>query len=115
MPGVTQYALTRKVGTLTVTTLTSAPQLLGVTIGNGAVEWFVEAITPNCPTLTSTKGGFTVVPPPPACSTPQTTDVRAGANASSDVEYTVRWNPIPNVSGYEFEESFRPCSEARRR
>jgi uncharacterized repeat protein (TIGR01451 family) len=89
----------------TVTMTSTQPHLDNVTVQSGAIEWSVEAISNGCPSLISTTSTFTVVPPPPPCSTPSTTELRAPANASSDVEYTIRWDAVANASSYEGQES----------
>lgn len=104
--GATQYRLSYSVDQGAVTTLTTTQTSLpNVVIANGAVSWSVEAITANCPSLISTASTFTVVPPPPACSTPATTDIRATANTSSGNDYDVQWDPIPGAVSYELQES----------
>jgi VCBS repeat-containing protein len=87
---------------------TTAPRLVNVPVATGAVEWTVEALTSGCPSLLSPVSTFTVVPPPPPCSIPETTDMRAEANASSNVEYVVRWDPSAGATSYELLEATRP-------
>jgi hypothetical protein len=91
-----------------VTVSTTETHLNNVSIDPGEVTWSVEAIATGCPSLASPDSTFTVVPPPLPCSTPDTTDIRAEANASSGNNYTVRWNPIPGAVLYDLQESLSP-------
>jgi hypothetical protein len=104
--GVSQYRLSYAVNGGAPTTMTlTQPRVDDVAIANGAVSWSVEALTPNCPSLVSTSSTFTVIPPPPQCSTPATSEIRAAANASSGSDYVVSWDPIPGAVSYELQES----------
>ena len=106
IPGITQYVLSYTLNHGTPVTLTTTNNHIdNVAIGAGAIEWSVEADSPNCPSLNSTLATFTIVPPPPPCLTPDAPELRAPANASSNVAYTVRWNPVPDASFYEYEEA----------
>jgi VCBS repeat-containing protein len=87
---------------------TTAPRLANVPVSTGSIEWSVEALTSGCPSLLSTVSTFTVVPPPPPCSVPETTEMRAEANASSNVEYVIRWDPSAGATSYELQEATRP-------
>jgi uncharacterized repeat protein (TIGR01451 family) len=108
-PRATQYRLRLSVDGGPVTELTTtATHLNNVVLpATGAVEWSVTAMAAGCPDLQSTVGSFALAPPPPACSTPETTALRAAANASSAVDYLVRWDPIPGAVSYEIQESPR--------
>src|SRR4029079_3461018 len=88
----------------------AAPSLLGSTselhldnqsLQAGAWQWFVVAnLGNNCSPTQSAPGRFTIAPPPPPCAPPATPGVRAGANASSNIAYTLRWNSLGTAASY---------------
>jgi parallel beta-helix repeat protein/VCBS repeat-containing protein len=108
VPGATQYQLRMKVNGGAESSVFTTQTHLTVPVATGAVEWSVEALASGCPSLISTKSRFTVVPPPPPCTIPDVTEMRAEANASSLVEYAVRWDPSAGAVKYELQEATRP-------
>lgn len=70
----------------------------------GEYQWFAEARFASCPPTFSAKASFIAVPPLP-CETPKKPQALVVGQAVSRTQYRVRWEPLPNVSRYEVQES----------
>jgi uncharacterized repeat protein (TIGR01451 family) len=108
VPGATKYQLfaARNNAAPTLLGETSALHLDDQSLQPGAWQWFVVSSfgNGNCSPTQSAPGLFTVAPAPPPCAPPATPVVRAGANASSSIAYTIRWNSVGNAAFYEIQQ-----------
>ena len=107
VPGAAQYQLFAGVNGAPPALVASTAQLkLERDLEPGAWQWFIVATFANgCSPTQSAPGFFNVLPAPPPCAPPATPVVRAGANASSNNAYTIRWNSVANAGFYEVQEN----------
>lgn len=74
----------------------------------GDVDWYVEAIVPSCPSVTSATSGFAVRKNSPACTTPPRPVAKAPAQVQTGTPFTINWNAVINASNYELQEATAP-------
>ncbi|HJT18661.1 MAG TPA: hypothetical protein VJ853_14795 [Thermoanaerobaculia bacterium] len=72
---------------------------------SGDVDWYVEAILPQCPSVTSAVSGFSVRKNAPACATPPRPVAKAPADVQAGTPFTISWNSVINATNYELQES----------
>ncbi len=71
----------------------------------GVIAWQVRAVVEGCGTIPSAVGIFKVVKEGTACTAPERPEIRAVAQARSEIAYDVAWPPVPGAGLYEIEES----------
>ena len=107
VPNATQYKIWAapddddQASVLTTTTANKATLQMPA----GAVDWYVEAILPNCPSVTSAISGFSVRKNAPACATPARPQAKAPGQVASGTPFTINWNSVANATNYELQES----------
>jgi hypothetical protein len=75
-----------------------------VQLDPGAYNWYVVADIPNCGSLQSAAGEFTIAEAP-ACGTPDKPRAHVVARALSNTPYVVRWTSLAHVKTYELQRS----------
>jgi hypothetical protein len=75
-----------------------------VALSPGAYHWYVAADVPNCGTLQSAIGEFTVIEAS-ACGTPGKPKAHVIARGVSGSPYVVRWTSLAHVKTYELQQS----------
>ncbi|HEY6210746.1 MAG TPA: hypothetical protein VIW45_00610, partial [Vicinamibacterales bacterium] len=75
-----------------------------VPLDPGAYHWYVAADVPNCGTLQSATGEFTVLEGS-ACGTPGKPKAHVIARVVSGSPYVVRWSSLAHVKTYELQQS----------
>ncbi len=75
-----------------------------VPLSPGAYHWFVTADVPNCGTLQSATGEFTVIEAS-ACGTPGKPKAHVAGRALAGTPFVVRWSSLAHVKTYELQQS----------
>ncbi len=106
VPGAARYELFIGRGNATPSPAgnTTATQIHGIALQNGAHRWFVRAhFAGNCTPLDSAEQQLVLVPPPAACAPLAAPVISAPGQISSGVELRIQWTPVPGATSYQLQ------------
>jgi uncharacterized repeat protein (TIGR01451 family) len=90
--------------TLSLLETTTGTEVHGVSLGTGAIRWFVRAnFGGNCSPLDSTERSFEIVAPATACSILTAPGLAAPGQISSGVPFLVQWTPVNGATSYQLQ------------